>query len=59
MVIEWGSPEESAAAREARWNRMLAEGHTMLRNGVVYHPDGTTSLPWWKTDSGGQDSGSK
>jgi hypothetical protein len=44
MVIEWGSPEESEEAKEAFWNRSLAEGSTMYQDGVLYHPDGTTSI---------------
>jgi hypothetical protein len=52
MIIDHGTPEDSKAAYEALWNRRLAEGHTMYRNGVLYHPDGTTSVfPPRMTDS--------
>jgi len=42
MVIHWGSPEESAAASDAWFERSLAEGRIVHRDGLLYCPDGTT-----------------
>jgi uncharacterized protein YndB with AHSA1/START domain len=45
MAMEWGSQEESEQARESWKKRSLAAGGTVMSNGVIYHPDGTTTNP--------------
>jgi hypothetical protein len=43
MIVEWGSEEDADQAWENLKNRSNAEGRTVMRKGVIYHPDGTTT----------------
>jgi hypothetical protein len=42
MLIWWGTPEESEAAKTTFRDRCFAEGRAVLVHGVLHLPDGTT-----------------
>lgn len=49
MIGRWGTLVAAEAASRAKRSQLLADGRTILYQGMFIHPDGTSEVPPWKS----------